>query len=85
MLLHRDLPTGFTGQRILAVKIQYGAISFAGNKNLKIYGTLNCSSGKKMKKNNRIFFHSASEAISMGYRPCGRCLKKEYIQWKQKI
>ncbi|MGM9477404.1 Ada metal-binding domain-containing protein [Pedobacter sp. GSP4] len=56
-------------------------ICFGGNARLKIYGLLNCKSGKRMKKQNRVFFSSAKEAIQYGYRPCGHCLKKEYKQW----
>lgn len=51
-------------------------IKFAGNMKLKIYGTLNCRSGKRMKKENRVFFESEAEAISFGFRPCGNCMKK---------
>jgi methylphosphotriester-DNA--protein-cysteine methyltransferase len=54
----------------------------AGNQRLKIYGTLACSSGKRMKKENRIFFKSEEEAIQAGYRPCGHCLNEKYLVWK---
>ena len=57
-------------------------IALAGNLKLKIYGTLHCSSGKKMKVQNRVFFSSAAEAIALGYRPCGHCLTVAYKQWK---
>jgi len=50
-------------------------ILFAGNKNLKVYGTLRCGSGKRMKKENRVFFRSMEEAVSQGYRPCGNCMR----------
>ena len=63
-------------------KIRQKTISFAGNKKLKIYGKLNCSSGKRMKKQNRVFFTSETEAIKFGYRPCGHCMKSEYKKWK---
>jgi len=52
---------------------------------LKIYGTLNCKSGKRMKMVNRIFFRLEYEAISLGYRPCGHCMKKKYEVWKNRI
>ena len=58
--------------------VRAGAIRFAGNSKLKIYGTLRCASGKRMKKGNRVFFSSAAEARSLGFRPCGNCLRKEY-------
>lgn len=35
-----------------------------------------------MKKANRVFFASEEEAISIGYRPCGHCMKKAYDKWK---
>ncbi len=53
-----------------------------GNAKLKIYGLLTCSSGKKMKKENRVFFVSEKEAIDLGYRPCGHCMKQRYQIWK---
>jgi methylphosphotriester-DNA--protein-cysteine methyltransferase len=60
--------------------IAKGQIQFAGNKRLKIYGTLTCSSGKRMKKENRVFFRSEPEAIDAGYRPCGHCMREKYNQ-----
>jgi methylphosphotriester-DNA--protein-cysteine methyltransferase len=54
-------------------------ITFAGNAKLKIYGTLSCHSGKRMKKENRVFFENEIEAISSGFRPCGNCMKKTHI------
>jgi methylphosphotriester-DNA--protein-cysteine methyltransferase len=56
--------------------IRKGKIKFAGNVKLKIYGTLRCRFGKRMKKENRVFFESEEEAISFGFRPCGNCIKK---------
>ena len=57
-------------------------IRFGGNVKLKIYGTLHCKSGKRMKRENRIFFSTAKEAKYNGYRPCGHCLKNDYLIWK---
>jgi methylphosphotriester-DNA--protein-cysteine methyltransferase len=59
-------------------------ICFAGNSKLKIYGTLDCKSGKRMKKGNRVFFKSKHEALMNGYRPCGHCMYKTYADWKRK-
>ncbi|MET3532236.1 methylphosphotriester-DNA--protein-cysteine methyltransferase [Chryseobacterium flavum] len=36
-----------------------------------------------MKKENRVFFGSAEEAVQNNYRPCGNCMKKEYNIWKK--
>jgi methylphosphotriester-DNA--protein-cysteine methyltransferase len=60
-------------------------VLFAGNQRLKIYGTFDCSSGKSMKNENRIFFKDEAEAIGEGYRPCGCCLRKKYLCWKKCI
>lgn len=56
-------------------------IKFAGNAKLKIYGSLSCASGKRMKKQNRVFFSNEQEAKENGYRPCGHCLREKYLQW----
>ena len=58
------------------------SICFGGNASLKIYGTLHCRSGKRMKKANRVFFQSEAEAITQGYRPCAHCMHSAYQQWK---
>ncbi|MCZ4244476.1 Ada metal-binding domain-containing protein [Pedobacter punctiformis] len=57
-------------------------ICYGGNLKLKIYGTLHCKSGKRMKMANRIFFSSETEAIQNGYRPCGHCMHAKYQNWK---
>jgi methylphosphotriester-DNA--protein-cysteine methyltransferase len=57
---------------------------FAGNLKLKIYGTLHCASGKRMKKENRVFFKNEKEAIKEGFRPCGHCMRKFFLEWKAK-
>ena len=69
----------------LRIRIRKGKILSGGNIKLKIYGKLNCQSGKRMKRENRIFFSSVKEAIENGFRPCGHCLKGEYKNWKQEI
>ena len=75
--------TGLT-KRELKSLIDKRAITIGGNIQLKIYGTLSCRSGKRMKKENRIFFESEEEAVSKGYRPCGHCMKTEYRKWREK-
>lgn len=74
---HRDLAAGELGPLIRA-----GEVSWGGNRPLKIYGTLTCASGKRMKRENRVFFTSAAEARAAGYRPCGHCLRLQYQAWK---
>ena len=63
-------------------KIKNAEICFGGNQKLKIYGTLKCSSGKRMKGENRVFFLSEEEARQNGFRPCGHCMRTEYQNWK---
>jgi hypothetical protein len=63
-------------------QIRRQQISLGGNSKLKIYGKLNCRSGKGMKKENRVFFRSREEAIRQGFRPCGHCLSSDYKKWK---
>jgi methylphosphotriester-DNA--protein-cysteine methyltransferase len=69
----------------LKSKIRRQEICFGGYKKGKIYGLLNCSSGKKMKKENRIFFKDETEALANDYRPCGHCMKEKYKIWKNGI
>jgi len=57
-------------------------ILFGGNLNLKNYGSLRCRSGKRMKRKNRVFFKDELEALALGYRPCGHCMKQAYMDWK---
>ena len=71
MIRHTEIST-----KELRRKIRQNEIRFGGNEKLKIYGTLQCKSGKRMKKENRVFFVSEKEAIKQGYRPCGHCLKR---------
>lgn len=82
MIRHLELgETGFKRSRQLKKLIEEGNIRFAGNRKLKIYGTLNCSSGKRMKPENRVFFKSTEEAMKVGHRPCGHCMRNTYLQW----
>lgn len=66
----------------LASLIKAGKIKLGGYKKNKIYGLLNCSSGKRMKVENRVFFKDEKEALQAGYRPCGHCLPEAYNIWK---
>lgn len=46
---------------------------YAGWRRGKIFGRLNCKSGLRMKKENRVFFLTYQDAIDSGYRPCKNC------------
>ncbi len=63
-------------------KIKNKEINYGGNIALKIYGTLHCNSGKRMKKENRVFLNSIEQAKAMGFRPCGHCMRVNYKIWK---
>lgn len=63
--------------------IKKGEILLGGNRQLNIYGTLRCKTGKRMKKENRVFFDSEMEAIQAGFRPCGQCMRPKYQEWKR--
>ncbi len=66
----------------LRKQIRQNFIRFGGNMKLKIYGKLNCISGKRMLKQNRVFFCTEAEAIKNGFRPCGHCMRSDYKKWK---
>jgi hypothetical protein len=66
----------------LRLLLKQGKVCLGGNRKLKIYGTLHCLSGKRMKRENRVFFTSEEEAQQHQFRPCGHCMKKEYQRWK---
>jgi len=84
MINHTDLGAGPEQRsKKLRVLIRNGHITLGGNKRLKIYGTLSCSSGKRMKAENRVFFETEQEAIKAGYRPCGHCMAGKYRLWKR--
>jgi methylphosphotriester-DNA--protein-cysteine methyltransferase len=77
MIRHSDISGAHLRSKIRKLEIRWG-----GNRQLKIYGTLSCASGKKMKKENRIFFSTEEEALQNNYRPCGHCMKASYKKWK---
>ena len=73
MILHSEIE-----QRELRKQLQEGKLTWAGNKRLKIYGKLSCKSGKRMKRENRVFFLDEEEANRLGYRPCKHCCREKY-------
>ncbi len=83
--MHKHVALGknrFARLRQLKLLIDKGEILLGGNANLKIFGTLNCKSGKRLKIRNRVFFKNEAEAIQAGYRPCGHCMRAKYKVWK---
>ncbi|MFZ4928883.1 Ada metal-binding domain-containing protein [Chryseobacterium sp. Mn2064] len=77
MILHSQI-----SPEQLRSEIHHQTLLLGGNKKLKIYGLLNCCSGKRMNIENRIFFKNEKEALQNNYRPCGHCMKEAYKQWK---
>lgn len=77
MVLHLAI-----NERDLRSKIRKQEICFGGNRTLNIYGTLQCQSGKRMKRESRVFFASEKEALQYGFRPCGHCMKQAYHLFK---
>lgn len=77
MIKHLDIADAVLHQKIKQKEVVYG-----GNLTLKIYGTLDCKSGKRMKRKNRVFFKTVTQAKAEGYRPCGHCLRADYKIWK---
>lgn len=62
---------------------------YGGNKELKIYGELDCKSALQWIKKgyyvkNRVFFANEEIAIKAGYRPCGVCMREKYKLWNEK-
>lgn len=77
MIKHQDLKA-----EEIRRMIKDQSITLAGNVRQKIYGRLDCTSGKRMKKQNRVFFTTEMEAILSGFRPCGHCTPNRYRKWK---
>lgn len=69
-------------RRALLALIKNRSITLAGNATAKIFGRLDCTSGKRMKSINRVFFENREMAEKEGYRPCGHCMKADYKIWK---
>jgi len=86
MIRHIDLGDDvITRQKNTRRLILRGEIQLGGYRPGKIYGTLSCASGKKMKVKNRVFFHNEEEAIAAGYRPCAHCMREKYSEWKNAL
>lgn len=63
--------------------------TLGGNSKDKIYGQLNCSAALNTIRRFpgsyekvRVFFADERTALATGYRPCGRCMKKQYDEYK---
>ncbi|MGL4757842.1 MAG: alpha-ketoglutarate-dependent dioxygenase AlkB [Patescibacteria group bacterium] len=77
MIKHIDL-----SELELNTLLESEQVKYTGHKNLKIYCHLSCSHGKRMKRENRLFFVSEIEAKEAGFRPCGHCMREQYLIYK---
>ena len=85
MIPHLSLgKTAFSRSRRLSLLIKTAEVKLAGHSKERIYGILDCISGKRMKVENRMFFKTEAQAIQAGYRPCAHCLPEKYRAWKAK-
>jgi len=83
MISHMELgATHYRRSKQIKILLNTGLIAFAGNSKLRIYGTLQCNLGKRMKAGNRVFFIDEAEAVKTNYRPCGHCMRAAYQKWK---
>ena len=59
--------------------------TFSGNKRTKVFGIASCSAsnGHQILEPDGLIFDNVDEAISLGFRPCARCMPTEYAKWKQ--
>jgi hypothetical protein len=58
-----------------------------GNRKSKIYGRFDCHAAIRALKvggyeKYRVFFADEETAIAAGYRPCGACMREQYVKWK---
>lgn len=56
---------------------------YAGWRPGKIFGSLTCKSGMRMKKENRVFFENLEEAVLQGYRPCKNCRPMDELDFER--
>jgi Metal binding domain of Ada len=60
--------------------------TLGGYRKKKIYGRLDCWSAIAQLPNyakSRVFFLDEEAAIAAGYRPCAKCMKSRYSEWKK--
>ncbi len=71
---NNGMPNKISGSEIsIAQESENNLYSYCGNKNSKIYHKLSCSSAKKTKEENKIYFKTLEECQNAGYKPCKIC------------
>ena len=64
--------------------------ALGGNRETGVYGRMDCPAALRALSletrehylKNRVFFKDEATALAAGFRPCGRCLREKYIQYK---
>ncbi|USQ78521.1 metal-binding protein [Ornithinimicrobium faecis] len=61
--------------------------TLGGYRRSRIYGRLDCPAALRAMAQggnvtHRVFFADEATAVAAGYRPCGRCLPKQYAEWR---
>ena len=61
--------------------------TLGGHRRNRVYGRLDCAGAlrwiaKGHYVRHRVFFADEAIAIAAGYRPCARCLPREYAAWQ---
>ena len=62
--------------------------TLGGHRRGRIYGRLDCPTALRAIERcgyitQRVFFATEHHAVAAGYRPCARCLPREYETWKR--
>ena len=57
--------------------------AYAGVRTMKIFGRLDCGSGRRALTKNRVFFRSYEDAVAAGYRPCRNCHPVPGLTWQE--
>lgn len=61
--------------------------TLGGHRRSRLYGELDCPAARRAIMaggyvQHRVFFADERTAVAAGYRPCARCLPREYATWK---
>ena len=71
---NNGMPSTITGNNVsVAQGSENNLYAFCGNKNSKIYHKISCSSAKKTKEENKVYFKTLDDCQNAGYRPCKIC------------
>ena len=63
---------------------------FCGSNKTKVFGKATCSATNghsivNLDYRSGHIFESKDEAIKLGFRPCARCMRKEYAEWQGQL